>query len=76
MKEKIYEAEPITEEPLLDRIDSATIIAWFRCNSCLTCKWREQVIDNDINKDIHWCARTHEHVNIVDMVRYLGYSKE
>ena len=41
MKEKIYEAEPITEEPLLDRIDSATIIAWFRCNSCLTCKRRE-----------------------------------
>ena len=71
-----YESEPIVEEPLLDRIDSATLIAWFRCNSCYTCKWREQVIDNDINRDIHWCARTHDRANIVDMVRYLGYSKE
>lgn len=76
MREQTYEAEPIVEEPLLDRIDSATLIAWFRCNSCLTCKWREQVIDRDINRDIHWCARTHDRLNIVDMVKYLGYSKE
>ena len=76
MREPVYEAEPIVEEPLLDRIDSATLIAWFRCNSCLTCKWREQVIDRDINRDIHWCARTHNRLNIVDMVKYMGYSKE
>lgn len=76
MKEEIYESQPIVEEPLLDRIDSATLIAWFRCNSCLTCKWREQVIDNDINRDIRWCSRSHQVPHIVDMVRLLGYSKE
>lgn len=25
---------------------------------------------------IHWCARTHDRAHIVDMVNYLGYSKE
>jgi len=71
-----YEAKPITDEPLLDRIDKATLIAWFRCNSCYTCKWRKEVIDKDHDRDIHWCARTHDRGHIVDMVRYLGYSKE
>lgn len=76
MKEKVYIAEPIVENPLLDKIDNETLIAWFRCNSCLTCKFREQVIDNDPEKGIRWCSRTHERHNIVDMVHFLGYSKE
>lgn len=71
-----YEAQPIKEEPLLDRIDSATLIAWFRCNSCYTCKWRKEVLDNDINHGIEWCSKMHDKYNIVNMVRYLGYSKE
>ena len=71
-----YEADPIIKEPLLDRIDKATLIAWFRCNSCYTCKWRKEVIDKDPDQDIHWCARTHDRAYIVDMVKYLGYSKE
>ena len=71
-----YNAVPVDEAPLLDRIDKATLIAWFRCNSCYTCKWRKEVIDKDSNHDIRWCARTHDRLDIVDMVRYLGYSKE
>ena len=71
-----YEAHPIKPDPLLDKIDKSTLIAWFRCNSCYTCKWRKEVIDKDPDRDIHWCARTHKNGNIVDMVRYLGYSKE
>ena len=71
-----YEAKPTIDKPLLSRIDPATLIAWFRCNSCYTCKWRKEVIDSDPDRDIHWCARTHDRPNIVDMVRYLGYSKE
>ena len=71
-----YEAHPITDEPLLDQIDKATLIAWLRCNSCYTCKWRKEVIDKAPDRDIHWCARTHDRGHIVDMVRYLGYSKE
>lgn len=71
-----YNAVPVDEVPLLDRIDKATLIAWFRCNSCYTCKWRKEVIDKDPNHDIRWCARTHDRLDIVDMVRYLGYSKE
>ena len=71
-----YSAVPIEELPLMDRIDHATLIAWFRCNSCYTCKWRKEVIDKDPNHDIRWCASTHDRLNIVDMVRYLGYSKE
>lgn len=75
---KIYEAEPIMKEPLLDKIDSSTLIAWFRCNSCYSCKWRKEVLekDPDPNHDIFWCADKHEKNNIVDMVRYLGYTKE
>jgi hypothetical protein len=76
MKDKAYISEPIVGEPLLDKIDNATLIAWFRCNSCLTCRFREQVIDKDKNKDIRWCSKTHEKCNIIDMVSYLGYSKE
>ena len=74
----VYEAEPIVEEALIDQIESSTLIAWFRCNSCPKCKWRKEVLDHDPNPshDIHWCSKTHERINIVDMVRYLGYSKE
>lgn len=71
-----YVAEPITEKPLIQNIDNPTLIAWFRCNSCYTCLWRKNVLDNDPDRDISWCAKTHDRVNIVDMVRYLGYSKE
>lgn len=71
-----YRAEPIVGTPLLQSIDNPTLIAWFRCNSCYTCLWRKNVLDNDPDRDISWCSKTHDRVNIVDMVRYLGYSKE
>ena len=73
-----YIAEPIAEDPLLDMIDPATLIAFFRCNSCTTCKWRENIIDRDANPDhdIHFCSAMHDRVNLIDMVSYLGYSKE
>lgn len=71
-----YEAHPIKPTTLLDEISNSALIAWFRCNSCYTCKWRQEVIDKDPDRDIHWCGRTHDRANIVDMVRYLGYSKE
>jgi hypothetical protein len=76
VKERIYIAKPIVDNPLLERLDSATIIAWFRCNSCLTCRFREKVIDVDKKKDIHWCSRTHQSANFINMVEFLGYSKE
>jgi len=71
-----YVAKPITEKPLIQNIDNPTLIAWFRCNSCYTCLWWKNVIDKDPDRDIHWCSRTHHNANIVDMVGYLGYSKE
>ena len=76
MTEEIYTAHPIVEKPLLDQLDAPTLIAWFRCNSCLTCRFREKVIDPDPEKDISWCSSTHSRYNIVDMVKFLGYSKE
>jgi hypothetical protein len=76
MKEKTYTAHPVVDEPLLDKMDKATLVAWFRCNSCLTCRFREQIIDPDPRKDIHWCARTHDRLGIIDMVEFLGYSRE
>ena len=77
-KFKTYTAEPITEEPLIDKIDNATLIAFFRCNSCTTCLWRKNVIDKDKNEnhDHTFCSRMHDKVNLIDMVSYLGYSKE
>ena len=71
-----YESRPAVPDPLLDQIDHATLIAWFRCNSCYTCKWRTEVIDKDQERDIHWCARTHDRGYIVDMVRYLEWFAE
>ena len=73
-----YTAQPITEKPLLGRISAEALIAWFRCNSCTSCRWRKEVIDEDRdeNHDIHFCSRMHEKHNIVDMVSYLGYQRE
>ena len=73
---KPYTSGPAVADPLLHSIDNPTLIAWFRCNSCYTCLWRKNVIDKDPDRDINWCSRTHQSANIVDMVRYLGYSKE
>lgn len=75
MKEEIYEAKPITENPIIDNIDSATMIAWFRCNSCLTCKWREKVIDNHPKYTIHDCNKMHSEKRYL-MPELLGYSFE
>lgn len=72
---KSYEAKPTTSA-LMSKVSDSALIAWFRCNSCYTCKWREEVLDNDPNHDIHWCSRTHDRPNIIDMVNYLGYSRE
>lgn len=71
-----YVAQPAAAEPLIHNIDNPTLIAWFRCNSCYTCLWRKNVIDKDPDRGIHWCSSTHKTENIVDMVRYLGYTKE
>ena len=73
-----YTAQPIEKEPLLHRIDPATLIAFFRCNSCTSCLWRENVIDKDKNPrhTIEFCSYMHDKVNLIDMVSYLGYSKE
>lgn len=70
----VYEAKPIVDSPILDSMDPACIIAWFRCNSCYTCRFKD-VLDA-YGKTIMWCGRTHERCNIVDMVEFLGYSKE
>lgn len=73
-----YTSQPVVERPLLDEIDKSTLVAFFRCNSCYTCKWREEIIDRDPDErhDIHWCSKLHDRVNLIDMVSYLGYSKE
>lgn len=76
MKEQTYESKPKMATTLLDEIDDSTLIAWFRCNSCFTCKWREIVVDNHPVLDIHKCSRMHEKHNIVDMVDILGYTRE
>lgn len=76
MKLEIYKAHPVVEKPLLDNMDKETIVAWFRCNSCLTCRFREKVVDEHPTLTIKGCARMHERCNIVYMVELLGYSKE
>jgi hypothetical protein len=74
----VYNSQPITESPLIEQIDTATLISWFRCNSCLSCKFRKEVLEKDTSNihDIHWCARMHKKENIIDMVSCFGYSKE
>ena len=52
MREKTYISKPIVDKPLLDTISKPALIAWFRCNSCLTCKFREEVIDDHPTVDI------------------------
>ena len=76
MKEKVFISKPIVDDPLLDRISKPALIAWFRCNSCLSCKFREEVIDDHPTADIRWCSMTHQSYNIVDMVEFLGYKKQ
>ena len=76
MKEKTYISKPIVDKPLLDTISKPALIAWFRCNSCISCKFREEVIDDHPKVDIHWCIDTHLSYNILDMVEFLGYERE
>ena len=76
MREKTYISKPIVDKPLLDTISKPALIAWFRCNSCPSCKFREEVIDDHPKVDIHWCSATHQSYNIVDMVEFLGYKRE
>ena len=76
MKEKTYISKPIVDKPLLDTISKPALIAWFRCNNCTSCKFREEVIDDHPKVDIHWCSDTHLSYNIVDMVEFLGYERE
>jgi len=76
MKTEPYVAQPIVAEPLIHNIDNPTLVAWFRCNSCITCLWREKVIDPDPKHDIYWCAGTHDRRRTVEMVKFLGYSEE
>ena len=76
MKEKTYISKPIMDNPLLDTISKTALIAWFRCNSCPSCKFREEVIDALPKVDIHSCSRSHQRYNIVDMVEFLGYERE
>ena len=76
MREKTYISKPIVDKPLLDTISKPALIAWFRCNSCPSCKFREEVIDDHPKVDIHWCSDTHLSYNIVDMVEFLGYERE
>ena len=77
-KFKTYVSEPVADNPLISQIDTPTLIAFFRCNSCTSCLWRENVIDKDANEDhdIHFCSRMHEKHNLIDMVSYLGYSRD
>lgn len=76
MKEEIYKAKKRVENPLLDSMSKEAIIAWFRCNSCLTCAFREEVVDNHPTLTTKGCSRMHDKCNIVDMVEFLGYTKE
>ena len=76
MKEKTYISKPIVDKPLLDTISKPALIAWFRCNSCISCKFMEEVIADHPNADINWCSATHQRYNIVDMVEFRGYERE
>lgn len=77
-KFKTYEAKPIVDVPLLGKVSPEALIAFFRCSSCYTCRWREEVIDKDANErhGIDFCSAMHDRINLIDMCSYLGYSKE
>lgn len=76
MREEIYKAKKKVENPLLDSMSKEAIIAWFRCNSCLTCAFREEVVDNHPTLTTKGCSRMHDKPFMVEMVEFLGYIKE
>ena len=76
MKKQIYISKPIVEKPLLDTISKPALIAWFRCDNCFTCRFREEVLDPHPTHGISWCSGTHERFNTVDIVEFLGYDKQ
>lgn len=73
---KTYIAKPDVASPLLDSISKEALIAWFRCNSCLSCAFREQVVDPHPLLTTLKCSDMHTRHNIVDMVDLLGYTRE
>lgn len=75
MKPEIYIATPIVDNPIIDNISSSTIVAFFRCSSCLTCEWREKVVDPHPTLTTKQCNSMHREKMYL-MPKFLGYSFE